>query len=99
MDPDEMVRQVSQSHNEVTDLKAALRQLQARVDRQSLVILVLKEMLLSANKATEAEFLDRLAQVAAEKVDNKNCRNCGKALNPKHSRCMYCGEARPAELL
>jgi hypothetical protein len=87
------------SAGEVAELKVALRQLQARVDRQSVVILALKDMLLAANKSTEAEFLDRVSHVATEKADSKNCRKCGKAMNPKHARCMYCGEARPAELL
>jgi len=69
------------------------------VDRQALVILVLKEMLLAGIKPTETEFLERLAQVATQKADSKTCSKCGKALNPKHSRCIYCGETRPAELL
>jgi len=99
MAENEIDRQSAPTLSEVAELKASLRQLQARVDRQSVVILVLKDMLLSANKSTEAEFLDRVAQAAAQKADNKNCQKCGKALNPKHTRCMYCGEARPAELL
>jgi hypothetical protein len=93
----EIENHVSQS--EVGELRSTLRQLQARIDRQALVILVLKEMLMAGIKPTETEFLERLAQVAAEKADSKTCQKCGKALNPKHNRCIYCGEARPAELL
>ena len=86
------------SVSEVAELKTALRQLQARVDRQSFVIQALKEMLLSTNKATEAEFLDRIANIAADRGDNRTCKKCGKAMNPKNARCMYCGEAKPADL-
>ena len=86
------------SASEVAELKAGLRQLQARVDRQSVVIQVLRDMLLSVTKSTEAGFLDQVAKAIAEKADTKDCRKCGKALNPKHARCMYCGEAKPADL-
>jgi len=87
------------SPTEVADLRSALRQLQTRVDRQALVIMTLKEMLIGGIKPTEAQFLERLAQLAEQKADSKSCPKCGKAMNPKHNRCMYCGETRPAELL
>jgi hypothetical protein len=99
MDFKEIERKASQSHTEVTELKAALRQLLARVDRQSLVIQVLKDMLLAGNDAAEDEFLDRLEEAAAQKAEGRTCRNCGRVMSPKHQRCIYCGEARPAELL
>jgi len=99
MDLNEVARNASQDHSQVIELQAAVRQLQARVDRHALVIQVLKDMLLAGNDAAEGDFLDRLEQAAAQKADAKSCRKCGKAMNPKHSRCMYCGEARPAELL
>ena len=99
MDLNEIERKASQSHTEVAELKAALRQLQARVDRHALVIGVLKDMVLSGDGAAEDDFLDRLEQAAAQKTDGKGCRKCGKAMSPKHSRCIYCGEARPPELL
>src|SRR5262249_31491191 len=86
------------SVSEVAELKTALRQLQARVDRQSFVIQALKDMMLSANKSTDAEVLDRIAQIASERGDTRTCKKCGKAMNPKNPRCMYCGEAKPADL-
>jgi hypothetical protein len=99
MDSNEIDRKLSQSDSEVTELKNALRQLQGRVDRHTLVIQVLKDMLLAGSAAAEAEFLDRLAKAATQKAEDKHCRNCGKAMSPKHNRCMYCGHARPPELL
>ena len=99
MDLNEIERKASQSHSDVAELKAAVRQLLARVDRHALVISVLKDMLLSGNEAAEDDFLDRLEQADAVKADGKSCRKCGKAMSPKHSRCIYCGEARPPELL
>ena len=99
MDLNEIARKATESHTEVSELQIAVRQLLARVDRHALVIQVLKDMLLSGNPSAEDDFLNRLEQAAAQKADGKTCRKCGKAMSPRHNRCMYCGEARPAELL
>ena len=92
-------RKAAQNQSEVVELTAAVKQLQARVDRHALVIQVLKDMLLAGNPSAEDDFLNRLERAVAQKTDAKVCRKCGKAMNPKHNRCMYCGEARPPELL
>ena len=99
MNPDDVERKVSQSGSELVELKAAVRQLQARVERHALVVQVLKDLLLAHGGFSEDEFLDRLKAAAAQKVDDKTCRKCGKVMNAKHARCMYCGEQRPPELL
>ena len=95
----EVEKKVSQSGSELVELQATVRQLQARVDRHSLVIQVLKEMLLSQGGFSEDGFLERLGRAVAQKADDKTCRKCGKAMSAKHNRCMYCGEQRPSELL
>jgi hypothetical protein len=99
MDFREVEKKVSQSGSELVELQAAVRQLQARVDRHSLIIQVLKEMLLSQDGFSEDGFLERLERAIAQKADDKTCRKCGKTMSAKHNRCMYCGEQRPPELL
>jgi hypothetical protein len=100
MDLNEIENKVSQSGGELTELQAAVKQLQARVDRHALVIQALKDLLLlSQGEFTEVEFLERLEHAALQKADGRTCRKCGKAMNAKHKRCMYCGEERPPELL
>jgi len=99
MDFDDVEKKVSQSGSELVALYATVRQLQARVDRHSLVIQVLKEMLLARGGVSEDEFLEHLQCVVVQKANDKNCRKCGKAMSAKHNRCMYCGEPRPPELL
>jgi hypothetical protein len=99
MDFDEIERKVSQGGGELMELKATVKQLVARLDRHALVIQVLKDMLLSRGELSDDEFFKRLERAAIEKEAGKKCRKCGKALNPKHSRCIYCGEERPLELL
>ena len=98
MNFDEVESKVLQGGSELVELKATVGQLQARVDRQALAIEALKDMLL-AGGYSEVDFLDRLERAATQKAAAKNCRKCGKALNAKHHRCMYCGEPRPPELL
>ena len=99
MDLNEIEKKVSQSGGELTELKDAVKQLLARVDRHALVIQVLKDILLSRGEFSEDEFLDRLEHAAAQKAEGGSCRKCGKAMSAKHNRCMYCGEERPPELL
>src|SRR5262245_12962029 len=99
MDLNEIERKVSQGGGELTELTAAVKQLLARVDRHALAIGVLKDMLLSRGEFSEDEFLERLGRAAAQKAEGRTCRKCGKALNAKHKRCMYCGEERPPDLL
>jgi hypothetical protein len=99
MDTDEIERKVSQSGGELTELKAAVKQLLARVDRHAVVIEALKDMLLSRCEGGEDEFLERLEHAVAQKAAGRACRKCGKAMSAKHARCMYCGEERPPELV
>jgi hypothetical protein len=99
MDFDEVEQKVTQSGSELAELHATVKQLQARVDRHSLVIQVLKEMLLSHGGFNEDVFAKCLERVVAQKANDKNCRKCGKPMGAKHNRCMYCGEQRPPELL
>jgi hypothetical protein len=99
MDFDEIESKVSQSGSELTELKAAVKQLLTRVDRHAVVIQVLQDMLLSRGEFTEEQFLERLQRAFAQKAEGRTCRKCGKAMSAKHKRCMYCGEERPPELL
>jgi len=99
MDFDAVQKKVSQSGSELVELHAAVRRLLSRVDRQSLVIQVLKDILLSKTGMSEEEFLERVQRAVLQKADDKTCRKCGKAMSAKHSRCMYCGEPRPPELV
>lgn len=99
MDFDEVEQKVTQSGSELVELHATVRQLQARVDRHSLVIQALKEMLLSQGGFSEDAFAKALERAVVQKAGDKTCRKCGKALSAKLNRCMYCGEQRPPELL
>ena len=99
MDFNEVKDKVLQGGSELVELKAAIRQLETRLDRNTLVIQALKDLLLSQGGFREEDFADHLQRAAAQKAADKTCRKCGKPLNPKQNRCLYCGEQRPPELL
>jgi hypothetical protein len=101
MDPEELEKRYEQSSSALLELKTLIKQLKARQERQALILGVLKDMLLAGDQKLEKDFLDRLSAATATKVAEKDinsCHACGKPISPKHSKCMYCGEARRAEL-
>jgi len=99
MDYDDVERKVVQGSTEIIELQAGLKKLQARVEKHSLVIKVLSEMLLAQGGIDASEFRQRLESAAAQKEQDKQCHNCGRPINLKHNRCMYCGEQRPPGLV
>jgi ribosomal protein L32 len=101
MDPEELEKRYSQSNAATLELKTLVKQLQSRLERQALILGVLKDMLLAGDKKLEQDFLERLSAAAANRVAEKDtnvCHACGKAMSPKHTKCMYCGEIRRGEL-
>jgi hypothetical protein len=99
MNQSEIERKASNAASEVAELKAVIKQLQARVERQALVIGTLKDIVLAEADMPEDEFLTRLQAAAAKKVDANLCAKCGKPMSAKHVKCIYCGEPRPTELI
>ncbi len=99
MNQSEIERKASNAATEVAELKAVVRQLQARVERQALVIGTLKDIVLAEADLPDDEFLARLQAAAAKKADANLCGKCGKPMSAKHVKCIYCGEPRPTELI
>ena len=101
MDPEELEQKYLQGSNAILELKALLKQLQSRMERQALILSVLKDMIVAGDKAAEKDFLDRLSAAVANKAAEKDaiaCHACGKAMKATHTKCMYCGEARRMDL-
>jgi hypothetical protein len=99
MTESELERKASSAATEVAELKAVVKLLQARVERQALVIGTLKDIVLADADIPEDEFLTRLHAAAAKRVNANQCARCGKPMSAKHAKCIYCGEPRPAELI
>jgi tRNA(Ile2) C34 agmatinyltransferase TiaS len=101
MDSEELEKRYQQSSSALLELKSLIKQFQARLERQALILGVLKDMVVAGDKKLEQDFLDRLSAAAASKVAEKDtnvCHACGKVMSPKHTKCIYCGEARRGDL-
>jgi len=79
--------------------------MEERIDQLLLVCAAMWELLREKTGATEADLVDKIAQLdAADGVaDGKlthtpqKCVACGRVISPKHQRCLYCGAAAPQE--
>jgi hypothetical protein len=69
------------------------------VEKQAVLLRALFTLLSHKQGLTEAELLDLFRQVEAEKASTpaKKCAQCGRAVNQKTHRCIYCGEACEVE--
>jgi len=87
---------VAEGQHTLSDLKDAVRRLEQRVEKQALMLKATCSLLLERKAISEADLLARIQQLAAEKNSEavRTCSACGRTLNPKHNKCMYCGEAR-----
>ena len=95
----DLERKASSAASEVAELKAVVKQLLARVERQALVIGTLKDIVLAEAGLPEDEFLARLQAAVVKRADANLSGKCGKPMSAKHVKCMYCGEPRPTELI
>jgi ribosomal protein S27AE len=82
-----------------TDLRDAIRRLEKRLERQSLVIKALGGLLIQGGAVTEEQLLVRIQQIGEERVSDaaRVCPNCGRTMNAKHDKCLYCGGARKVQ--
>ena len=74
--------------------------LEDKVDSLSLTCQALWEILRDRTKLTEEELLAKISEIdmrdgrADGKMGAKGgpCSKCGRVLNKRHLRCLYCGE-------
>lgn len=89
---------VAEGQHSLSDLKDAVRRLEQRVEKQTLMLKAMCSLLLDRAAIAEADLLARVQKFAAEKTSEsaRTCPACGRTMNAKHNKCMYCGEARRA---
>jgi hypothetical protein len=82
---------------EIRALREAAADLQRRLEKQAVLVRALFALLSAKQGLTEAELLDRFRQVEAERAGTppKKCAECGRAVNQRSHRCLYCGAACP----
>lgn len=77
----------------------ALRLLEARIDKLTLVSMALWTLLKENTKLTEEDLLEKIKEIDLSdgKLDGKvrqnvsDCPQCGRVMSQKHRRCLYCG--------
>ncbi|MBS3734466.1 MAG: hypothetical protein KGY99_06015 [Phycisphaerae bacterium] len=80
-----------------------VRLLEERLDKLMLVNMALWDLIKDKTGLTDEELAAKVEQLdlADGEADGKvsreltRCGRCGRAISPRHSRCMYCGTERP----
>lgn len=76
-----------------------LHDLEDQIDRLLLINRAMWELVRDKNGFTEDELFSKVAEIDLRdgkmdgklSKDRKKCSSCGRTLNPKHTRCLYCG--------
>jgi hypothetical protein len=90
---------LDEAREDIRSLRETVADLRRRVEKQAVLLRALFALLSRKHGLTEAELLDRFRRVEAEKANapSKKCSQCGRAVNQKTHRCIYCGEACEVE--
>jgi hypothetical protein len=84
---------------EIRALREAVADLQRRLEKQAVLAQALFTLLSAKQGLTEAELLGRFRRIEVEKAGAtaKKCPECGRAVNQRTHRCLYCGAACEVE--
>jgi hypothetical protein len=82
----------------VRKLRDEVRQLELRLERQTLLLQSFFTLMSEHSDISEAQLLERVTRLAAEKSNTraKNCPQCDRPLG-KRKQCMYCGGKLPVD--
>ena len=95
--PRELITKLDEAEGEIANLRKTVSELTHRVGRQTVLLQALFALMRERQGLTEADLLDRFRQVEVERASAKKCLKCGRAINPRNNRCMYCDEPSPVE--
>jgi hypothetical protein len=92
-------RQAAAAETEALNAKQAVKQLEDRVERLTLICAAVWDLLRERGKLTEQDLIERIAildakdGVADGKMSRKTrpCSKCGRPIAAQHTKCMYCG--------
>jgi hypothetical protein len=95
---DRLAQELRQAQRDDADVRYALADSHRRVERQTVLLRALVSLLRQSQGLTEADLLARFRQVEAERAvaPPKVCLQCGRPVNLRHLRCLYCDVECPA---
>jgi hypothetical protein len=90
---------VSAARHEMAELRESVRELEGRVEKQGFLLRALLSLLIEKHGVTEEAVWEKVRQAEADKASAAppTCPKGGWILSRRQNRCLYCGEARPAE--
>jgi ribosomal protein S27AE len=76
-----------------------VKELEARIERLTLVSLAMWSLLREKSGLTEENLLDRVRQIDLRdgvldgklSRETRKCAKCGRVMSARHNKCMYCG--------
>jgi len=92
-------RTASEAGNRADAAARTVKDLEARIERLTLVNLAIWSLLREKLGFTEENLLDRVREIDLQDgvLDGKvarqttKCSNCGRTMSTRHNKCLYCG--------
>ncbi|MCY2994226.1 MAG: zinc ribbon domain-containing protein [Planctomycetota bacterium] len=88
---------LADARNKISSLRDAVADLERHVDKQATLLQAMYSLLSERLGLTEAELLARFQQIDAGRGESNAaimCAECGRPVDLRHNRCLYCGAAR-----
>ncbi len=81
--------------SEIRALRDTVADLQRRLEKQAVLARALFTLVSAKLGLTEAELIDRFREVEAARAGAlpRKCSDCGRGINLRTHRCIYCGAA------
>ncbi len=92
-------KNLEEARGEIVVLQEVVAELERRLETQAVLLRAVFALLNERHGFTEAELLGRFWEVEAERAGAppKRCSRCGRGVNLRHLRCLYCNEACQVE--
>jgi hypothetical protein len=90
---------LDEAERDLRALREAVADLHRRLEKQAVLVRALFALLSARQGLTEAELLDRFREVEAARpgAPPRKCPDCGRGVNQRTQRCIYCGAACEVE--
>ncbi|MFH1741580.1 MAG: hypothetical protein ABIH23_21445 [bacterium] len=92
-------RKATQASEQVAYVSSHVHELEARIDKLTLISMALWSLLQQVSDLTEEDLIERVKEIDLSDgvLDGKvrqpavKCPQCNRTMSQKHRRCLYCG--------